>query len=105
MRTTENLTVSLPPAVKREMEKTAKKENRTLSELVRETWRQYRQPPALDVYELIRQLAPPPPALQAIREDARRKGTDKLTMAQINREVAAVRRQQDKKQPNKRTRK
>ena len=76
-----------------------------MSELVRESWRRYRQPPMLDVYEFIRQLAPPPPALQAIREDARRKGTDKLTMAQINREVAAVRRQQDTKTTSKRTRK
>ena len=50
MRTTENLTVSLPPAVKREMERVAKRENRTLSELVRETFRQY-QKPSVDIYE------------------------------------------------------
>jgi hypothetical protein len=103
MRTTENLTVSLPPAVKRDMERTAKKENRTLSELIRETWRRYRQPPAFDVYEFIRRIAPPPPALQAMREEAKRQGTDKLTMAQIQREVRAVRRQHDKEKSIKRT--
>ncbi len=78
----------------RDMEKTARRENRTLSELVRENYRLSQQ---FNVYDLIRRLAPPPPALQAIRADARRKGSDKLTMAQIDREVAAVRRQHDKK--------
>jgi hypothetical protein len=43
--------------------------------------------------------APPLPELKDIREDARQKGTDKLTLAQINREVAAVRRQDKKKLP------
>jgi hypothetical protein len=35
--------------------------------------------------------------LRAIQEDAKRKGTDKLTMREINAEVAAVRRQARKK--------
>lgn len=91
MRTTKNLTISLPPAVLRDMEKTAKRENRTLSELVKENFRRSQEQPKFDVYQFIRQIAPAPPALKAIREDAKRKGTDKLTMAQINREVAAVR--------------
>jgi hypothetical protein len=51
----------------------------------------------LDVREYIRQLAPTPPAYRAIREDARRRGTDKLTAQQIDREIAAVMRQQAKK--------
>ena len=50
-----------------------------------------------DIYQLIRQLAPAPLKLRAIRAEAKRKGTDKLTMADIDREVAAVRRQHDKK--------
>ena len=79
-----------------------------MSELIRETWRRYRQPQVvIDLNEYMRQIAPTPPALQAIREDAKRKGSNRLTMAQINREVAAVRSQHDKnkkktaKQPNK----
>jgi len=76
----------------------AKKENRTMSELVREALRRYQQPAVIfDVREYIRQLAPTPPAYQAIREDASRKGVDKLTMRQIDREVAAVRRQHSRK--------
>jgi hypothetical protein len=93
MRTTKNLTISLPPAMLRDMERVAKRENRALSELVRENFRraQTQQP---DIYELIRMIAPAPPALQAMREEAKRKGTDKLTMADIDREIAAVRESQ-----------
>ena len=68
---------------------------------MREALRNYQQPKVMfDLREFVRQIAPTPPAYQAIREDARRKGTSKLTMAQINREVAAVRRQHDKKKNN-----
>lgn len=68
-----------------------------MSELVREA-RRYQQPPVIfDVREYIRQLAPTPPAYQSIREDASRKGVDKLTMQQIDQEVAAVRRQRSRK--------
>jgi predicted transcriptional regulator len=41
MRTTETLTISLPPAMAKQMEKVQKEENRTRSELLREAWRQY----------------------------------------------------------------
>ena len=55
------------------------------------------------VCDYIRQLAQTPPAFAAIRAEAQRKGTDKLTMAQIDREVAAVRGEAAKKK-NKRSR-
>lgn len=45
----------------------------------------------------LRELYPAPPELRAMQEDAKRKGADKLTMRQINAEVAAVRRQARKK--------
>lgn len=45
----------------------------------------------------LRELAPPDPVIAAIREDAKRKGTDKLTMREINAEIAAARRQTRKK--------
>ena len=65
-----------------------------MSELLRECYRRYRQPlGTIEYLEYVRQIAPTPPALQAVQEDARRNGTDKLTMAQIDREVAAVRKQ------------
>ncbi|HWY47669.1 MAG TPA: ribbon-helix-helix protein, CopG family [Bryobacteraceae bacterium] len=41
MRTTKTLSISLPPAQFRDMEKLAKKENRTMSELIREALRRY----------------------------------------------------------------
>ena len=58
MRTTKNLTISLPPAMLRDMEKAAKKENRTLSELVRENFRRAQKQQDIDIYQFIRQLAP-----------------------------------------------
>jgi metal-responsive CopG/Arc/MetJ family transcriptional regulator len=41
MRTTETLTISLPPAMAKQMEKVRQEEHRTRSELLREAWRQY----------------------------------------------------------------
>jgi metal-responsive CopG/Arc/MetJ family transcriptional regulator len=41
MRTTKTLSVSLPPNQLKEMERTARKENRTMSELIRELYRRY----------------------------------------------------------------
>ena len=41
MRTTRTWTVSLPPGLVREAQRTAKEENRTKSELVREALRMY----------------------------------------------------------------
>lgn len=85
MRTTKTISISLPPKQLKAAERIAKRENRTMSELVRE---------ALRRYEL---NAPAPPttfaeALRLLREDAQQKGTDKLTSRDINREIEAVRR-------------
>jgi len=41
MRTTKTLSVSLPPSQIKEMERTAKRENRTMSELIRELYERY----------------------------------------------------------------
>lgn len=45
----------------------------------------------------LREIAPTPPPLKAMQEEAKRKGTDKLTMREINAEIAAARRRQRKK--------
>jgi hypothetical protein len=98
MRTTKVYPITMPPDLAKQAEALAKKENRTMSELMREALRRYQQPPMLfDLREYIRQLAPTPPAFAVIRAGAQRKGTDKLTMAQIDREVAAVRAEAAKK--------
>jgi Arc/MetJ-type ribon-helix-helix transcriptional regulator len=94
MRTSKVFSITMPPDLAKQAEALAKKENRTMSELMREALRRYRQPMLLDLREYIRRMAPTPPAYQAIRAEARRKGMDKLTMAQIDREVAAARRRQ-----------
>lgn len=99
MRTTKVYSITMPPDLAEQAEALAKKENRTMSELMREALRRYQhpQPLLLDVREYIRQFATAPPAYQAIREHARRKGTDKLTTQQIDREIALARRQRARK--------
>ena len=98
MRTTKVYSITMPPDLAKQAERLAKEENRTMSELMREALRRYQQPQVtFDVREFVRQIAPTPPAMRAIQEEAKRNGTDKLTMAQIQREVRAVRNQHDKK--------
>ena len=99
MRTTKVYSITMPPDMAKQAERLAKKENRTMSELMREALRRYQQPRvSFDASEyIISRIAPTPLALEAIRQDAKAKGTDKLTEQQINREVAAVRRKNDKK--------
>jgi Arc/MetJ-type ribon-helix-helix transcriptional regulator len=94
MRTSRTLSISMPPTQLRQAERLAKKENRTLSELVREALRQYQQKQASPVNtELIA-------ALRAVHEDARRSGSDKLPQRAINAEVSAYRREQRQKKIN-----
>ena len=91
MRTSKTLSVSLPPTQLKQAERLARKENRTMSELVREALRQYQQKQEAPVNaDLIA-------ALRAVQADAKRAGLDKLTKRQINSEVNAYRRQQEKK--------
>ena len=53
MKTTKVYSITIPPGL-------AKKENRTMSELMREAMRKYQQPEVMiDVRELVRQIAPP----------------------------------------------
>ena len=106
MRTTKNLTVSLPPAQLREMERTAKKENRTMSELVRETFRRYQRDEedrrmAVDPARA-RRLLELKQAVDELRQESAKAGLSKLTDQQITAEVQAYRRQRQKnntKQP------
>lgn len=91
MRTSRTLSVSLPPAQLKRAERLAKRENRTLSELVREALRQYEQKQNTPInYDLLS-------ALRAVQESAKRAGLDKLTEREIDAEVTASRRERDKK--------
>ena len=82
MRTTKTLSVSLPPNQLKEMERTAKKENRTMSELIRELYRRYVSDEARREFGR---------ALENLRAEAARTPAGKLTMRQIDAEIAASR--------------
>jgi PHD/YefM family antitoxin component YafN of YafNO toxin-antitoxin module len=56
----------------------------------------------MSVKDYIRNIAPTPAAYSAIRQEAKRKGAGSLSMREIDREIAAVRRARGKgthKQP------
>lgn len=91
MRTSKTISVSLPPDQLKRTERLARRENRTLSELVREALRQYEQRQQAPInYDLIA-------ALRAVQNGARRAGLDKRSEAGIDAEVTATRRARDKK--------
>lgn len=83
MRTTKTLSVSLPPNQLRDMERTAKKENRTMSELIRELYRRYVADEARRNFGR---------TLETLRTEAAKTPASKLTIRDIDGEIAAVRR-------------
>jgi Arc/MetJ-type ribon-helix-helix transcriptional regulator len=87
MRTTKTISISLPPKQLKAAERIARKENRTMSELVREALRRYEANAPAPTSGNTELLA----ALKAIQEDARRAGLDRMTMREINAEIAASR--------------
>ncbi|MEO8662764.1 MAG: ribbon-helix-helix domain-containing protein [Bryobacteraceae bacterium] len=91
MRTSKTISVSMPPAQLKQIERLAKKENRTMIELIREALRQYQQQQEARVNsDLIA-------ALRAVQEDAKRVRLDRLSQSEINREVETSRREQRQK--------
>ena len=83
MRSTKTLSVSIPPSQLKDMEQTAKKENRTMSELIRELYRRY----VAD--EGRREFAR---ALERLRTETAKTPAGKLTARQIDAEITAARR-------------
>ena len=85
MRTRQTITISLPPAMAEQVEKTMQAENRTRSELVRE---------ALRTYIAIRQFpeeTPTPSELRAIRRGrAAYERGDYVTLDELRRREKAV---------------
>jgi metal-responsive CopG/Arc/MetJ family transcriptional regulator len=86
MRTSKTISISMPPAQLRQAERLAKKQNRTMSELMREAFRHYAETAARR--EKLEELRF---AVTAMREEASLTGAGKLTMRQIQSEVAAAR--------------
>jgi DNA transposition AAA+ family ATPase len=70
------------------MERTAKKENRTMSELVRELYRRYVSDEARREFGR---------ALESLRMDATKAPAAKLTMRQLDDEIAAARKTRKRK--------
>ena len=95
MRTTDTLTISLPPAMSEQLEKVRKEENRTRSELMREALRQYiknRYP----VY------TPTKAEITAIRRGrAEIKRGNFVTLNQLQHELESAGRKPRKKNPRK----
>ncbi len=50
----------------------------------------------MGIDDFLENMAPEPEVLAAIRAEAKRKGTDKLTMREIDREIATYRREKRK---------
>ncbi len=104
MRTTKSVTISLPPEQLKAAERLAKRSSRTMSELFREGLRRLEQeettprPSAAALREFANAVA-------ALREDAKNKGLDKMTMSEINAEIEAYRRERSGKRPTKSPRK
>ena len=90
MRTTRTLSDSLPPSQLKDMERTARKENRTMSELVRELYRRYVSDEARREFGC---------ALEELRAEAAKAPAGKLTMRRIDAEIAAARRARKQKHP------
>jgi Arc/MetJ-type ribon-helix-helix transcriptional regulator len=88
MRTTKSVTISLPPEQLKNAERLAKKQNRTMSELFREGLRRLEQEDRSAASSSLRDLAT---VIREIQEASKRAGLDKMTMEEIDAEIAAAR--------------
>jgi metal-responsive CopG/Arc/MetJ family transcriptional regulator len=94
MRTSKTVSISMPPAQLKAAERLARKQNRTMSELMREAFRRYAEESARQ-----EKLAELGTAVASLRTEAELTGAAKLTMRQIDSEIAAARRQSRRKEP------
>lgn len=95
MRTTDTMTISVPTAMAKQMEKVQKEENRTRSELLREAWRRYFES-RYPVYN------PTKTEFTAIRKGRAAYGRGEyITLQQLHNELDSVRRQARAKKPRK----
>jgi Arc/MetJ-type ribon-helix-helix transcriptional regulator len=90
MRTTKSVSISLPPEQFKTAERLAKKQNRTMSELFREGLRRLEQDERRPSSAALTELRD---IVRLIRGDAKRAGLDKMTMAEIDAEVDATRKE------------
>jgi len=84
MRTTKVYSITMPPDLARKAERLAKKESRTMSELMREALRRYDQA----------QIAIPPAmteVLALLRAEARVKGLSRMNKREIDKAISQTR--------------
>ena len=97
MRTTKVYSITMPPDLARKAERLAKKESRTMSELMREALRRYDQA----------QVSIPPvmsEVLALLRAEARVKGLSRMSKRDIDKVIAETRNEvRTEKRPLKRT--
>ena len=93
MRATQTLSISISPAQLRQAERLARKEHRTMSELVREALRRYQEQKSREDAGST-MLA----ALKTLQQDARSKGTSRLTRRQVTAEIGSARRDRASRQ-------
>ena len=98
MRTTETMTISLPPAMARQLEKVRKQEHRTRSELMREALRHYFD-------SRVPEVTPTRAEMAAIRRGrAEIKAGRFVTLEQLRNELALANRGPRSKGPRKASR-
>ena len=86
MRSTKTISISLPPEQLKAAERLAKKQSRTMSELMREAFRRYQQEEEIKPATLA-------DAIRLLRADATAKGLNKLTKRKIDAVIAETRRE------------
>lgn len=96
MRTTKTLSITLPPQMLRDATRLAKKENRTMSELVREALRTYQKEQQKEQFRQ-QQIARLRSLLDETRTQAAASSRGRLSVAAIDAEIAAYRRERRSK--------
>jgi metal-responsive CopG/Arc/MetJ family transcriptional regulator len=91
MRTTDTITISLPPGMAKQMAKAQKEEHRTRSELLREAWRLYFE----SRYPLYAPTKAERTAINIGRAEFKR--GEYITLTELHDELSAARHQKRKK--------
>jgi hypothetical protein len=99
MRTSEVISITMPPAMARAAKRLAKQENRSVSELMREAFRKYQKPKRSlkEIIEHVRKIAPPTPEMEEMWRESKRNGTHKMSMKEINRIIDESRKERAKR--------
>ncbi len=105
-RTTKVYSITMPPEMARQAEQLAKRESRTMSELMREAFRRYQVEAAerglMSDPLRSKRLAQFRSLLAELQREAKEKGLNKKSIREIDAEVAAVRKTRTRKKNSKR---